>query len=490
MELKRFSISGLLYLLLVSPVSVQSAACTVSGATLLDATRLYASQCGLPMKDCDPLDNRWYCSSENVHANSVSAISQSDEQASTVATADASDRQVEFLSSSLQRCVDHDGDGWGWDGSSSCKVGAQSGVVKTAVANIESDSSQVSSDSCVDSDGDGWGWNGSASCRVSEVSASAGSSNQINQANQSNPTSQFEQKTETNAHCKGSYNPADITDLVLVTGQSNVTGAQTSVSATTDQWGKVIEFHAPDNSHPRVFVWTVDPASHNAGTGWRVAALNQTWHDSAPGVGGIARNNFGFHFAKQVAERGGCRVVGFVMVSEGGKGISHWDYNAPGWNEVVSQVTEAMSAIGRSSIDGILWHQGESDWIIDGTCYTGDRCRNNQPDYYPQKLYSQIANKSIPNAVGKAALIDRLRAESWFSAGKPFIAGETIQAPVNAHLNKLNTDNDHWTACVNSDMNSGLGIRADDPFRNHYNAAGLRELGARYATEYLKMTGH
>jgi len=46
-------------------------------------------------------------------------------------------------------CVDYDGDGWGWDGSKSCRV---EGFVPTRGA-------------CVDTDGDGWGWDGVGSCR-------------------------------------------------------------------------------------------------------------------------------------------------------------------------------------------------------------------------------------------------------------------------------------------------------------------------------------
>ena len=59
-----------------------------------------------------------------------------------------------------QDCIDTDpvGDGWGWDGSASCRVNVTT-------------NSDTSSDSCVDTDpiGDGWGWDGSASCRVDAV---------------------------------------------------------------------------------------------------------------------------------------------------------------------------------------------------------------------------------------------------------------------------------------------------------------------------------
>ena len=434
-------VGGILCGFLCLPASASAEVCSASGDSLRNAKAQYARSCSMPLQDCDPVNGRWHCSSENVNSTSVFSVQQAVPQtvpaASSISTSAESQSTITAQSSTINKdCVDTDGDGWGWDGSKSCRV---TSPLTSPIRDI--------------------------------TIASTGSFN-----------------LETNRQCEGNYHPGDITDLILVTGQSNVTGAETEVSATLDRWGQVIEFHAPDQSHPRVFAWTVDPQSANAGTGWEVASLTQSWHDSNPGVGGIARNSFAFHFGKQVVDHSDCRVVGLITVSEGGKGISHWDDNAPGWNEVVSQVSEALSAIGRSSIDGILWHQGESDWIVDGTCYGSERCQNNQPDYYAQKLYSRIANPALANPIGKSALIDRLRRTPWYGEGKPFIAGETVKAPVNLHLNKLNTDSDPWTACVDSDIDSGLGIRDDDPFKNHYDADGLRELGARYANTYLKMT--
>ncbi len=46
-------------------------------------------------------------------------------------------------------CEDVDGDGWGWDGFSSCKM----------------NHSNNSIGECLDTDGDGWGWNGVESCK-------------------------------------------------------------------------------------------------------------------------------------------------------------------------------------------------------------------------------------------------------------------------------------------------------------------------------------
>ncbi len=296
---------------------------------------------------------------------------------------------------------------------------------------------------------------------------------------------------DSSSQCTGTASPNDITDVILATGQSNLIGPDTTVAATLDRFGKVSEFHQPDKPHPYVFAWTVDSRADNAGTGWKQANLTQSWHDTDPGAGGIAHNNFAFHFAKQVADRSsGCRIVGIVMVSEGGKGIAHWDYGQPGWLEIKRHTGEALSAIGRSSIDGILWHQGESDWIADGTCYPESVCNNNAPDFYAQKLFSKVADPNIDNPVGDLALIDRLRKEGWFGFSKPFIAAQTVKAPVNVHLDKLNNDGDYWTATVRGDAASGLEINETDPFRNHYSAQGLRDLGARYATEYMQMKGY
>lgn len=60
-------------------------------------------------------------------------------------------------------CVDEDGDGYGWNGAATCFIGSQSQPTTP-------DSSPTLR--CVDSDGDGWGWNGVASCQVSGASAS------------------------------------------------------------------------------------------------------------------------------------------------------------------------------------------------------------------------------------------------------------------------------------------------------------------------------
>jgi len=69
----------------------------------------------------------------------------------------------------IQNCIDSDGDGWGWDGAMSCRTIAT--VPLTACIDIDGDGwgwngrkSCLVLDDCVDSDGDGWGWNTTGTC--------------------------------------------------------------------------------------------------------------------------------------------------------------------------------------------------------------------------------------------------------------------------------------------------------------------------------------
>ncbi len=62
-------------------------------------------------------------------------------------------------------CVDSDGDGYGWDGTATCVVGAQS-----QGGNNQAEAGNSNAGACVDSDGDGWGWNGRESCQMSPAS--------------------------------------------------------------------------------------------------------------------------------------------------------------------------------------------------------------------------------------------------------------------------------------------------------------------------------
>lgn len=230
---------------------------------------------------------------------------------------------------------------------------------------------------------------------------------------------------------------ADITDLILVTGQSNALGAGSSYDYRID---------IPDN---RVFAFTSD--------GWQMADLHQIWDQdwfprTTPGT--EPSNNFSLHFGKRVVELAPERVLGFLLITAPGEPIAHWDSEGEFFNEIRIKVSNAINELPtKSAVDGILWHQGESDGRDD--------------DVYAQNLYE---------------LIDNFRSESWFGFEKPFICGETAALPVNRQLNKLNSDSDPWTACIAAE---GLPTRDDDA---HFNAESLRTIGRRYAEQYVEIT--
>lgn len=243
--------------------------------------------------------------------------------------------------------------------------------------------------------------------------------------------------------------PGSITDLVLVTGQSNALGAQT----TFDE-----ELDSPVD---RFYAYTEN--------GWQLASLRQVWDlgwhprthiDTDP------HNNFAFHFGKSVAASRSDRVVGIVLVTAPGEGISHWDQNNYFFNKIRTKALAALNALPhKSQFDGILWHQGETDWSKSGSLDTELSGQEIDDNYYSNKLWQ---------------LIDNFRNESWFDYNKPFICGETAQSPINARLMSLNRNSDSWTACV-----EGEGLATYDEARVHFTAESLRTLGVNYAEMYL-----
>ncbi|OED35616.1 hypothetical protein AB833_29465 [Chromatiales bacterium (ex Bugula neritina AB1)] len=247
--------------------------------------------------------------------------------------------------------------------------------------------------------------------------------------------------------------PSGITDLILITGQSNALGSQTSFDPQKD---------APVN---RFYAYT--------DKGWQRATLKQIWDrgwhprtspDTDP------HNNFGMHFGKSISKNLSNRVVGIVLVTAPGEGISHWDYNGDFYRKLRNKAVAALNELPhKSSYDGILWHQGETDWTATGSDDVDLRGTEIHDDYYSTKLQSLITN---------------LRNESWFDYSRPFICGETARSPVNTRLMSLNRDDDYWTACV-----AGSGLPTYDEAQVHFTAEGLREIGNNYAQMYIQLRG-
>ncbi|OED42432.1 hypothetical protein AB833_07295 [Chromatiales bacterium (ex Bugula neritina AB1)] len=495
-----------------------SADCLVSGNSLADAKAIYNASCNEPREDCDPVSGLWYCSSGPVTAASValakastSANDSTDNNTNPGTSApsspalsetvDSGERNVPAGNSPAQitgtgagECVDSSGDGWGWDGTASCRV---SGATNLPAAgsnqgNAVRDESRntggvaANTGTCIDSDNDGWGWDGTASCRVSRVTnLPASEGNQGNEVRDesrntgsaaatvgpcidsdydgwgwdgvkscrittvvnNNDTGQNgagqsagvgSESATGSAVTVTRYRPSDITDLVLVTGQSNALGANTSYDPVLD---------AP---HRSVFAFT--------NTGWERADLHQVWDlnwhprndpDTDPS------NNFALHFGKRLTRIDDRRVVGFILVTAPGAAISNWSYNGEFYRKIRAKVLDAINQLPhKSSLDGVLWHQGETD-----------------------------ARDTAAYSVSLNAVIENLRSENWFSADKPFICGEVaLPGGVNNRLNALNHDGSPNTACVRG---TDLPTKTDEA---HFTAEALRALGKRYADQYRSMT--
>jgi len=305
---------------------------------------------------------------------------------------------------------DPDGDGFGWENRTSCLVRvASEGNGPVAGQLLLEETVNLNTPACsdykFDPDGDGYGWENSRSCTLRSVG-------------------------------DGGHG---ITDLVLVTGQSNALGAQTS-------WLDPLSFdEGLDSPVRRVYAHT----NH----GWSVAGLHQIWDRNWYPRGDIAgnpANNFAFHFAKHIVRKDPNAVVGIILITAPGESIQHWALDGDFFTEMQNKVKAAMRSLPTDvKVSGVLWHQGESDYYSN--------------DYYENALQTLIGN---------------FRAQPWFAPQGLFVCGETLSSPVNASLRKLNTDSDNLTGCASAD---GLTSVGDDV---HLNAASLRSLGERYADIY------
>jgi len=339
---------------------------------------------------------------------------------------------------------DSDGDGFGWENGTTCLVMASVAqpaptvtqpVVTQPVATPPerqlAAASPATRPTCArtdsDSDGDGFGWENETTCLVAARSIPAPPSS----------TAPIPSTPPVSNVVNNLVNASDITDLILVTGQSNALGAGTGFDPVLD---------APNN---RVFAFT--------NNGWRKADLHQVWdrrwfprNDPATDPS----NNFSLHFGKSIAARNTNRVVGFILVTAPGAAIAEWNFGSSFYNTIETKVLDAINQLPhKSAVDGILWHQGESD--------------GQDKPYYTNALYSLISN---------------LRNEPWIKPRAPFICGETKVAAINNRLNSLNSDSDPNTACVKGIDLSTLGDN------RHFDAAALRTLGVRYADAYLRIT--
>ncbi len=228
--------------------------------------------------------------------------------------------------------------------------------------------------------------------------------------------------------------------LFLLVGQSNMAGR-----GVVEAQDKVAD--------PRVLMLSKE--------GKWVPAMDPLHFDKpAAGVG------LGKTFGKLVADANPGVTIGLIPCAVGGSPIDSWQ---PGvfypptkshpWDDTVKRVEIAMKA---GTIQGILWHQGESD------------SKPELAEAYAAKLHD---------------LVKRLR-ELVKVPDAPFIAGQMgkfAEAPWSAE--KAIVDKAHQD--LPNEVPRSAFVRAEGLLHKgdkvHFDSAAYRELGKRYAEAYLKM---
>ena len=239
--------------------------------------------------------------------------------------------------------------------------------------------------------------------------------------------------------------PRDSFDLYLLVGQSNMAGR--GAVAAEDK-----------TPHPRVFKFTKD------GT-W--APATAPLHFDKPGAAGVGP---GDGFGRAMAEKFPAVRIGLIPAAVGGTGITKWE---PGVKDGTTKTVPYDDAIARAKaamksgrLKGILWHQGEAD--------------SGEPNAtaYAERLTALVARfrkdldaPDVPFVAG--ALGD-------FTVAKNEAKGNHGARKVNETLAALTKTIKNY-AFVSSE---GLKEKGDN---THFDAAGARELGRRFAEAMAKL---
>ena len=228
--------------------------------------------------------------------------------------------------------------------------------------------------------------------------------------------------------------------LFLLVGQSNMAGR-----------GKV---EAEDKvPHPRVLML-------NKAGEW-VPAVDPLHFDKSSAGTGLGKT-----FGMQIAEANPGITVGLIPCAVGGSPIDSWKpgefykaTNSHPWDDAMKR---AKLAIEKGMLKGILWHQGESD------------SNEKQAPEYGLKLQN---------------LVKAFRAE--LGADLPFLVGQLGQyedipwAEPRKIVDQAHQNLAKELPRVAFVSSTGFKHKGD---KVHFDSAGMREFGKRYAEAYLKMT--
>ena len=237
-----------------------------------------------------------------------------------------------------------------------------------------------------------------------------------------------------------------VPDVVfLVTGQSNSQGTG----------GYYDPIHSDDTTDDNILSWNIQDKS------WDVASLERYM-----GTKPLLSQCYGFHFAKQYIKRFPQRKVGLVVCGSPGQSICRWSHvTFPRssnykkdvgdiYDKTVLNMFDAISKSNTKQVDGILWHQGESD-------------HNESHTYYRNRLEHVI--QEYRRAFGKKTA---------------FIAGELLKCENGSHkqndvLRELNHNKDCFSRCTFSKNLEQCGDNL------HFSTQSHRILGDMYFEQYM-----
>lgn len=214
--------------------------------------------------------------------------------------------------------------------------------------------------------------------------------------------------------------------LFLLIGQSNMAGR-----------GKIEEQDKVEN--PNIFMLAKDLK-------WVVAKDPVHFDKGSAGVGLCSE------FARDVFKADPKSSIGLIPCAMGGTSLDQWQPGKPLYTTAVKRAKEALK---QGKLAGILWHQGESD-------------------AKPELIATYPARFKI--------MITQLRKELG-AENVPVLIGEVIPGHGNHDaVNVALAETAKKTSNTVLVSSAGLGNK-----QLHYNSAGYRALGKRYAEAFLKM---
>ncbi len=171
----------------------------------------------------------------------------------------------------------------------------------------------------------------------------------------------------------------------------------------------------------------------------------------------------GINFARELRKQDSKLIIGLIPSAVGGTSMSRWVKGSDLYERAVQRTKEALQ---NGTLKGILWHQGENE--------TDDEAR--------AKAYGTTL----------AQMIADLRAD-LNAPDVPFIAGQLGEFLYARKDNKF-----VFARAVNEGIatlpakglligvvsSQGLGHKGDDL---HFDAAAQREMGKRYAAEFVRL---